>query len=244
MPDFYQLPANKKADVVLFFLGASWCAEQNFYAARKNGVIFTANDKARKAVELNGAEAERLLDAVVKALRGEGIEASGAGRVCVASFSGGYSSTRSILAQSNLVDKITDVVLADSLYGPKSAGNTNEMDAAGMAPFFNYAQRAAAGHGRFIFSQLFPPEKKYRSNTTTLAAYYLTDHLQVERKPATGKTSVGAEILYRADKNGFHVLGYAGMTTQDHFNHFYGISDLFKETSLAPASLSSVGTGH
>src|SRR5471032_1420424 len=56
VPDFYRLPKNKKADVVLFFLGASWCVEQNFYAAKKNGVIFTASKKAQDAVTLNGSE--------------------------------------------------------------------------------------------------------------------------------------------------------------------------------------------
>ena len=232
VPDFYRLPENKKADVVLFFLGASWCAEQNFYAAKKNGVIFTANEKTRKAVELKNVTGEQLLSSVLAALNKEGIVADGAGRICVASFSGGYSSVRSVLSATNFVDKITDVVLADSLYAPRAAHNTNELDPAAMSPFLNYARRAAEGRGRFIFSQLFPPEEIYRSNTTTLAANYLIGHLQLERKPAHGKTSAGAEILYHADKNGLHILGYAGMTTQDHFNHFYGISDLFKETSF------------
>jgi rhodanese-related sulfurtransferase len=171
-----------------------------------------------------------VLAETVAALKTNGVQSIG--RVCVASFSGGYVAVRSILRQPELTARISDVVLADSLYAPKVPGKTNELEPEAMAPFLDYAWNAAEGKGHFWFSQLYPPEEKYRDNTTTLAAYYLTDHLQVERRAAKGWNAAGATLLYRADKGNFHVLGYAGMLNQDHFNHFYGISDLFRETSL------------
>jgi hypothetical protein len=146
---------------------------------------------------------------------------------------------RAILRQPELAERVTDVVLADSLYAPRVPGKTNELDPAAMAPFLDFARRASEGKAGFWFSQLFPPEEKYRDNTTTLAAYYLTDHLGVKRRAAEGRSSRGTPILYRADKGNFHVLGYAGMTNQDHFDHFYGISDLLRETSLEEASLNA-----
>ncbi|MGI8906126.1 MAG: hypothetical protein ACR2IE_06515 [Candidatus Sumerlaeaceae bacterium] len=59
--------------------------------------------------------------------------------------------------------------------------------------------------------------------------------MRVVREAASGHNSRGAKLLYRADRNGFHVLGYSGMTTQDHFEHFYAIGDLWKLTSLTHA---------
>ena len=60
-------------------------------------------------------------------------------------------------------------------------------------------------------------------------ASFLIDALQLERKTASGK------ILYRAEKGNCHILGIAGMTNQDHFDHFYNAADLIKRTSLDDA---------
>jgi hypothetical protein len=237
VPDFFRTATNGSADLVIFFHGAAWCAEQNFYDARKNAVLITINNTNLAALFKEPSRLAGLLEEMAKALKPEGV--SSIRHCCLASFSGGYVAVREILQQPEYLDRISDVVLADSLYAPRVAGKTNELDPAAMAPFLDYARRASEGKGNFWFSQLFPPEERYRENTTTLAAYYLTDHLHVERHPASGKSSSGAQLLYRADKGNFHVLGYAGMTNQDHFNHFYGISDLLRETSLEPATADS-----
>jgi rhodanese-related sulfurtransferase len=231
VPDFFHAPTNGAADLVIFFFGASWCAEQNFYDARKNAVIVSINHTNLEGMFHDPEAFSNVLAETTEALKPEGVKSIG--RVCVTSFSGGYVAVRAILRHAELASRISDVVLADSLYAPKVPGRTNELDPAMMAPFLKYAWRAAEGQeAHFFFSQLFPPEEKYRDNTTTLAAYYLTDHLEVERRPATGQNSARAKLLYRADKGNFHVLGYAGMSNQDHFNHFYAVSDLLRETSL------------
>ncbi|MDB6122984.1 MAG: hypothetical protein JWQ71_1977 [Pedosphaera sp.] len=237
VPSFFKADTNGSADIVIFFHGAAWCAEQNFYDARKNAVLITINNTNLAALFKSSSSLSNLLEETVKALKPEGV--GSIRHICIASFSGGYVAVREILQQPEYLDRISDVVLADSLYAPRVAGKTNELDPAAMAPFLNYARHASEGKGRFFFSQLFPPEERYRENTTTLAAYYLTDHLHVKRLPATGKSSSGDELLYRADKGNFHVLGYAGMTNQDHFNHFYGISDLLRETSLEATTADS-----
>jgi len=101
-----------------------------------------------------------------------------------------------------------------------------------MAPFLAYARRAAAGEKNLFFSQLYPPEEQYRENRTTLTAQYLLERVGPKKAPTTGKTSRGADILYRAEMNGFHVFGYSGMTNQDHADHLYSMHDLLKQTSL------------
>ncbi|MDI6784244.1 MAG: hypothetical protein QME64_09160 [bacterium] len=39
-------------------------------------------------------------------------------------------------------------------------------------------------------------------------------------------------LLYSCDKRGFHIRGYAGMTNQDHFNHFYNLGEYYKKLSF------------
>jgi hypothetical protein len=231
-PDFFKC-TNGSADVMLFFLGASWCAEQNFYDARKNGVLFTVTATNWATLFRDTNRFPEVLEEITRALKPDGVQKIG--RVCVSSFSGGYVAVRDILRQPECAARVSDVVLADSLYAGRVKGKSNELDADQMAPFLEFARRAAEGKTHFWFSQLFPPEEKYRDNTTTLAAYYLTDHLHVERMPCGATNSIGTKILYHADKGNFHVLGYAGMTNQDHFNHFYGIADLWKGISFDDA---------
>lgn len=231
VPDFFK-PASNRADLVLFFHGAAWCAEQNFYDARKNAVLVSISHTNYAEFFHDSHRFESILATVSNALAKGKVCDGGIGNICLASFSGGYVAVREILKQETNTARVTDVVLADSLYAPRAKGNTNELDSAAMEPFLNYARRAADGKGTFWFTQLFPPEEKYRNNTTTLAANYLIDALKAQRVPADSRNSQGAQALYRADKGNFHVIGYAGMTTQDHFNHFYALSDLLKEISF------------
>ena len=247
VPDFFTtrpspVAANKLAtqatatQALIFFHGASWVAEQNFYDSHKNAVLISISlpmDKYGSAMAQPGA-LDRILAEADSKLTDADITSAPISRLCISSFSGGYGAVREILASRVRSQQITDVVLADSLYGPHVPGNETQLETTATQPFLDFARAAAEGRDNkhFFFSQLFPPEEKYRTNTTTIAAYYLTDTLAIPRKPTVAKSSRGAHILYRADKNGFHVFGYAGMTTQDHFDHYYGISDLWKQTSL------------
>src|SRR4051812_24493149 len=43
VPDFFA--PGEKTDVVVWFLGAQWVVEQEFYAARKNAVLFVASSQ-------------------------------------------------------------------------------------------------------------------------------------------------------------------------------------------------------
>jgi hypothetical protein len=234
IPDFFK-PSTNGIDAVIFFHGAAWCAEQNFYAAKKNAVLLSVDPKTMKDVSEKKMQLADLTSLLLRALESKGTPTPVLRHLCLSSFSGGYTAVRCLLGQTNFPVKISDVVLADSLYAPRSTALTtltNQLDAAAMKPFLEYARTAVSGDGHFFFSQLFPPEEKYRDNTTTLAANYLISNLGVESKPGTTRNSRGVRILYRADKGNFHVRGYAGMMNQDHFEHFYGLSDLLRETSL------------
>ncbi len=45
VPDFFDSEATTATQLVLFFHGASWCAEQNHYHARKNAVLVAVSVK-------------------------------------------------------------------------------------------------------------------------------------------------------------------------------------------------------
>lgn len=230
VPDYYDAHKSKSAELLVWFFGAAWCAEQNFYDAKKNAVLLCVSGEQIKRRFDQPDRFRALLADAQKTLADERVTDQPIGKVCLASFSGGYPSVRQILGQAEFKDSISDVVLADSLYARRI--DDTRLDPDQMAPFLAFAKRAANGECTFLFSHLFPPEERYRTNTTTLAANYLIDQIGAERKTADSKNSRGARLLYRADLKGFHVLGYAGMTNQDHFEHFYSVSDLFRETSF------------
>lgn len=236
IPDHFRADQTSNTELLLFFHGAAWVAEQNFEDAGKNAVLLTMSmgmDKYSQTFSTSGA-LERLIREAERALADASVTSAPVERICLSSFSGGYGAVREILNSGVRSEQITDVVLADSLYGPRVPGHDDQLVTTATQPFLEFAREAAeADTGkRFFFSQLYPPEEKHRGNTTTIAAYYLTDTLAVKRLPADGQNSRGAKLLYRADKGGFHVLGYIGMTTQDHFEHYYAIADLWKLTSL------------
>ncbi|MBX7244738.1 MAG: hypothetical protein K1X53_04525 [Candidatus Sumerlaeaceae bacterium] len=235
IPGFYDAANSTGTDIVVFFHGAAWCARQNFYDARKNAVLVSVSGGNYENTFRDPAAFAGILDETTRTLKRLGISEKPLGQICLASFSGGYSAVREILRQPQFARNITCVVLADSLYGPKSKSDPIRLDAEAIAPFLTFARRAASGETFFIFSHLHPPDPRHRSNTTEIAAATLIEAIGAERRDDHGRNSAGAEILYRADKGNFHVLGYSGMSNQDHFNHFYGLCDLLRETPLPPA---------
>jgi len=233
VPDYFS-PA-EKTDIVIWFLGAPWVVEQEFYDAHKNAVLLVANEQTLKNNFPGPRHFQNLLGNIQVALKKKNVTDKPIGKVVLCSFSGGYTVIRQLLSFQEIVPLISDVVLCDSLYANHVAGPESELDDLQLKPFLDYARLAAAGEKNFVFSQLYPPEEKYRTNTTTLTAAYLMEHVGAKKVDSKEKTSFGTPILYRAGMNGFHVFGYAGMTNQDHFNHLYGMHDLLKLTSLKDA---------
>lgn len=232
IPDYYHLNDLQPVDLVFFFHGAAWCAEQNFYDAHKNAVLISISGVNYGEVFQDVAILAGLMDEALEKVKAVFPMADGIGKVCLTSFSGGYTAVREILKQPEYQAGISDVVLADSLYAPRVKDATNQLEPDALKPFLDYARRAAAGECTFLYSHLYPPDPQYRGNTTTLAAEYLLERLGVERIPSEEVNKRGVPIAYRADREGFHILGYSGMTQQDHFEHFYSLSDLLRLTSL------------
>ncbi len=231
VPDFFH--ADGKAEIVVWFLGAPWCVEQVFYDARKNAVLLVVNSKTLGHGFPESRDFTEVLQDIAAALKTANVTDKGVGRVAIVSFSGGWTGTYSVLQHPDLARQIDNVVLLDSLY----AWNKKDaaIDVPTITPFLDFARRASDGGATFVFTQLYPPDAKYRSNTTSVCASYLIDQLGLDRKDATGTNAAGAKLLYRAEKANAHILGYAGMTNQDHFNHLYGAATALKMTSIPDA---------
>ena len=124
-------------------------------------------------------------------------------------------------------------MLCDSLYANRIAGDTSDLDDLQLQPFLDYAAPLLAR--RIFFSQLYPPEERYRGNTTTQTAEVFDRPRRRQKSPANGKTSRGTPIVYRGGNEWLPRYGYAGMTNQDHFDHLFAMHDLMKQTSIADA---------
>lgn len=237
IPDFVDLEMKDTIDVLIYFHGAAWCIEQNFYDAKKNAVLFSVASKEYWDTFRDPKGIMNIIDEIKSLLKENGISEKPLGNVALASFSGGYVAVREILRHPQYLNKFSDIILADSLYG-KMEG-VDKMDPFAMEPFIAYARMAVEGKCSLFFSHLYPPDDQaqYRTNTTTLAAGELIETFGLEPLPDGTKTSRGSLIIYRAEKNGLHIYGYAGMTTQDHFEHFYAICDLIRKTSFMDAKV-------
>jgi hypothetical protein len=129
-------------------------------------------------------------------------------------------------------DKVSSLILADSLYAGFTDTTRTILNEEQMSPFLKYAQDAAKGKKIFWFTQLYPPEEKYRDNTTTKTAKYLIERVIAKKVERHKTNKLGMVLLYSSDKKGFHIRGYSGMTNQDHFNHFYNLAEYYQKLSL------------
>lgn len=222
-----------RVDVAVFLHGADWVVQQEFESARKNAILVTVSGQQLSEISATPSAFTALVDLCVDTVAARVHTQLDLGRVCLASFSGGYATARDILSHPEARAVISDLLLADSLYGTKRQGSPPRMEPAAMEPFLTLARMAARGEKVLWFTQLYPPEEQYRTNTTTLAADYLVEELELERSATEELTSRGICVLYTVDGGGFHLRGYAGMSNQDHMEHLYTVGELFAASSLA-----------
>jgi hypothetical protein len=153
-----------------------------------------------------------------------GLTRSADRRIFLSSFSAGYGAVRAILREE--ADRIDGVLLLDGLhasYVPEGRVlfEGGAMDSTNLEPFTLFARRAIDGEKAFLFthSEIFPGT--YASTTET--ADFLLDLLGSERTPVIEWGPVGMQLLSRARKGRFQVLGFAGNSAPDHIDHFHGL---------------------
>src|SRR5256885_16705430 len=89
VPDYFS--PGEKTDVIVWFLGAPWVVEQEFYDAHKNAVLFVASSQTLQNNFPGPRHFENLLGNIQLALKKKDICDKPIGNVCLGSFSGGYT---------------------------------------------------------------------------------------------------------------------------------------------------------
>lgn len=229
-PEYYQTSTDGKYSLVVFFHGASWCAEQNLYDSGKEAILLSVNTLDYMSTFHNTKRFDELLTEVSLALSSTwGIPSTFRKELVLISFSGGYLAIREILSKPEYYNEIDGVILADSLYTRFLDVERTKPHPDDIAPFLRFAQDAASSKKQFWFTQLYPPEWRYRNNSTTRTAVYLHDKLKLSKRPRNETNTLGMTLLYSAETGKCHIMGYQGMTTQDHFNHFYNLTEYIRK---------------
>lgn len=144
-------------------------------------------------------------------------------RIALIAWSAGYGAVRKVLGQSVSadpatgvpLDSIDTVILLDGLHtayrwGP---GRKKRVDLRDLQAFIDFAKLAADGKKLMVATHSQIEPGSYASTTETTAAL-----ISMVNAPVTqgGVAAAGLEPTSRADKNDFHVLGYAGDTKEAH----------------------------
>ncbi len=161
-------------------------------------------------------------------------------RICLASFSGGYVAIREILKDKDNYARVTEswYLPTRSIVRMKDPPTRSRLREDQLTAFLSFARDASMGKKRMWFTHLYPPEQKYRDNTTTRTASYLIDQLKGARVEQNETNPLGMVLLYSCDVGDFHVRGYSGMTHQDHFNHFYNLTEYLARVSFGDRQIS------
>ncbi len=138
-----------------------------------------------------------------------------ASRVALASFSAGFELVREALTVAGDDPLLTGVILLDSLYG-SYAGQSEAVDATGLAPFERAASRALSQPKfAFVLTHSEVPTQGYASTAEVASA--LVDRLVVRSSLVTRR---GERGLYRvAEERGFLMRGYGGKDKGAHCAH-------------------------
>lgn len=136
-------------------------------------------------------------------------------KLAVSSFSAGYGAVRSLLATPAYFEAIDSLLAADSLYASTASDGT-PLDSQ-MADYKAFADRAAAGEKRFIFTHTQVPTHTYENTVET--GDELLQHLQLT-PTATQATGLGPLRFYRkAERGRFELWGSPGTDGESHMNH-------------------------
>jgi hypothetical protein len=223
--------------LLVHFHGAPWLIEHHISRLRSPIVLLTfqlgsGSGVYGSAFSDPAAFASALHDAAAAASSALGRTVQ-FDRVVLASFSAGYGAVRAILRHPEHYDRISTVVLADSLHAsyatPAPVGPRAQdlaVNAADLDVFLTLAADAAAGRKQLIVwhSEVFPGT--YASTTETADA--LLAHVGLRRRANLGEGPLGMQRLSESRRGRFAVMGYAGNSAPDHLDHLYALGEFLE----------------
>lgn len=229
-------PAGAEVPLTLHLHGAYRSAERNHVQAGQPGVLVTVVLPGLSAVYRDHfkdpAAFSHLLEEAAGKLRERfGKQELQIGPVTLTSFSAGFGGVREILADPASFERISTLVMADSLYAGFT-GNPEErqVDPAHLEVFLRFAQEAVAGRKRFLLThtQLFTPT--YASTVET--ADYLVRETGVTRTGGEADWPGGLRQLGSWRKGRFEVLSFSGDDGPAHIKHLHTLWAFLRRVRL------------
>lgn len=154
-----------------------------------------------------------------------GIKSAKIRKLAISSWSAGYGAVDQILRQP-VSKKIDAVILLDSLHAGYVDEQSKTIKAEQVAPFLDFAKRAADKEA-FMFmshSSIIPPG--YAS--TTEVADYVVHKLHGKPRHTSRQDVLGLDMIDRFDKGNFHMRGYTGEDKPDHCAHIGLMTDIIR----------------
>lgn len=225
------LKPSPRLTLLVHFHGAPWVIEHQVAELKSDAVLVTFQLGAGSGVYARPFADPKVFGMVVadattaaSTLLGRPVTFD---RIVLTSWSAGYGAIRAILRQPEHYQRVSAVVLLDSMHasygGDGAAPRTDDLPVldADVDAFVHLARDAAAGRTPFLIlhSEVFPGT--YASTTETADA--ILRSVGVMRRARLREGPIGMQQLSETTAGKLIVIGYAGNTAPDHVDHLYAL---------------------
>jgi hypothetical protein len=221
-------PVSKPYDLLVHFHGAPGTLEPAFERSGLQGALVIYNlgngSGAYETPYEDPASYSRMLDSITIAVRELCPNAGAPKRVALSGWSAGYGAIYHIIDRVNDAARVDAVLLSDGMHVGFEPQGYRQVSALGMAPYTLFADDAIQGKKLFAIthSTIATP---YASTTETAEFLLDAEGIPVDRRPLAGPLP-GMLETSRADREGFHVRGFAGEDKAAHCDQLYAFGDL------------------
>jgi len=167
---------------------------------------------------------DHMLESVRLAVRELCPSAAQPKRVALSGWSAGYGAILHIIDRAKDAARVDAVLLADGMHVGFEPVGFRKVSAISMAPFTLFADEAIAGKKLFAITHS-TIQTPYASTTETAEFLLDTEGLPVDRNEVQGPRP-GMIRTSRADREGFHMLGFAGEDKSAHCDHLFAFGEL------------------
>ncbi len=165
-----------------------------------------------------------MLESITLAVRELCPSAAAPKRVALSGWSAGYGAILHIIDRAKDAARVDSVLLADGMHVGFEPVGFRKVSAISMAPFTLFADEAIAGRKLFAVTHS-TIQTPYASTTETAEFLLDTEGLPVDRSEVAGPRP-GMTRTSRADREGFHMLGFAGEDKSAHCDHLFAFGEL------------------
>ena len=167
---------------------------------------------------------DHMLDSITVAVRELCPSAAAPKRVALSGWSAGYGAILHIIDRAKDAARVDAVLLADGMHVGFEPVGFRKVSAISMAPFTLFADEAIAGHKLMAITHS-SIQTPYASTTETAEFLLDTEGLAVDRREVPGPRP-SMTLTSRADREGFHMRGFAGDDKAAHCDHLFAFGDL------------------